>query len=110
MKREKSLLETDLAAEDPLADIDGLNQDHEEQSILRRVMDKIGPSIRGFEQYSHPPAAPRMKYRIDSINSLLSLPGRVRSEQRIRSLHLELYVKGRYDGPHFFASRSQQCL
>ena len=49
---EKSLLETNIGAEDVLAEIKRLDQDHQEHSIFRRVMDKIGPSIRGFEQYS----------------------------------------------------------
>ena len=49
---EKVLLESSGGPEDVLGDIKRLDQEHQEHSIFRRVMDKIGPSIRGFEQYS----------------------------------------------------------
>ena len=49
---ERTLLESSISAEDVLADIQRLDKEHQEHSIFRRVMDKIGPSIRGFEQYS----------------------------------------------------------
>ena len=49
---ERALLESSVSAEDVLTDIKHLDQEHHEHSIFRRVMDKIGPSIRGFEQYS----------------------------------------------------------
>ena len=51
-EEEKALLESSVGPDDLLADIQGLNQDHEEQSILRRFMVKMGPSFRGLEQYS----------------------------------------------------------
>ena len=49
---EKVLLESSVGPGDVLADIKQLDQEHQEHSIFRRLMEKMGPSIRGFEQYS----------------------------------------------------------
>ena len=49
---EKVLLESSVGPDDVLADIKQLDQEHQEHSIFRRMMEKMGPSIRGFEQYS----------------------------------------------------------
>ena len=49
---EKDLLRPSVGPGDVLADIEQLNQEHQAHSIFRRAMDKLGPSIRGFEQYS----------------------------------------------------------
>ncbi|KAL8738317.1 MAG: hypothetical protein Q9181_000860 [Wetmoreana brouardii] len=49
---ERSLLASGARPEDVLADIRRLDEQHQKQSILRRIMRKLEPSIRGFEQYA----------------------------------------------------------
>lgn len=48
---ERAMLQSAAGPEDLLADIRRLDEQHQDKSLLRRLMGKIEPCVRGFEQY-----------------------------------------------------------